>query len=183
MTIFYVGLVLFFGIHLVPELPGIRAGLARALSEKGFKGLFAIVALVGFVLIVWGFAKAPHVKVYEPADWTKWPAIFLMPLALILLAGAHMKGRIKLRLRHPMMIGVGLWSVLHLLANGDRTGLMLFGCFLVYSVLSIWSANRRGTAESFEPIARKDMMAVMGGIVVYLVLLFAHPFLFGAKIF
>lgn len=183
MTLFYAGLVLFFGMHLVPELPGVRAGLTGALSEKGFKGLFSLVALAGFILIIWGFATAPHVKVYEPAEWARWPAVILMPVALILLAGAHMKGRIKLRLRHPMMIGVGLWSVLHLFANGDRAGLTLFGCFLVYSILSIWSANRRGPAAGFEPQPRKDMMAVIGGIAVYVVLLFAHPFLFGAKIF
>lgn len=183
MTIFYLGLALFFGMHLLPELPDMRARLIGVMSEKGFKGLFALVSLAGFVLMIWGFAKAPHIQVYEPVAWAKWPALVLMPFALILQAAANMKGRIRLRLRHPMMIGVGLWSVLHLFANGDRAGLILFGSFLLYSIMSIWSANRRGPATGYKPVPRKDMMAVVGGIVVYVILLLAHPYLFGAKIF
>lgn len=183
MNLFIIGLVLFFGMHVVPELPGLRDALVKQFSEKGFKGLFAIISLVGLVLIVWGFHKAPHVEMFEPAAWAKWPAILLMPFVLILLASAHMKGRIRLALRHPMMIGVGLWAAVHMIANGDRNGLILFGAFLVYSIISIWSANRRGPAAGYAPVSRKDISAVIAGIVVYAILLFAHPFLFGAKIF
>jgi uncharacterized membrane protein len=54
MTLLIVGLVVFLGIHLLPTVPHLRLGLVGRLGETGYKVLFALASIGGFVLLVWG---------------------------------------------------------------------------------------------------------------------------------
>jgi uncharacterized membrane protein len=105
-----------------------------------------------------------------------------MPIVMVLLAAAHMKGRIRALTRHPMMLATLIWAALHFAANGDRAGMYLFGGFVFFAIVSIVSANLRGPAPTFEVNPKHDFMALGGGLAVYSVVLVLHPFLFGEKI-
>ena len=61
-----------------------------------------------------------------------------------------MKGHIRKKTRHPMLLGMVLWGVVHLINNGDLASVSLFGAFLLYSLFAIVSANRRGKIPSYE---------------------------------
>ena len=65
MEILILGLVLFFGIHLVPVMTGMRSRLFGALGEKRYKSAFSLLSAIGLVLIVIGYARAPA----EPSQW------------------------------------------------------------------------------------------------------------------
>jgi len=47
MTLLAVGLALFFVAHLVPMFPGQRAALVARLGERGYRGGFSLVSVVG----------------------------------------------------------------------------------------------------------------------------------------
>lgn len=65
----------------------------------------------------------------------------LMLFSLILLAAANVpRNRIKSWVRHPMLLGTQLWFVAHLLANGNLADVLLFGSFLVWSSVDLYSA-------------------------------------------
>lgn len=180
MTLLVIGLILFIGIHSLPMFPLLRQAALIRLEPKGYRLLYAGIAALGLVLIVIGKWKAEFVHVYTPPSWGRHPAMLLMLFAFILLPAAHMPGNIKRVTRHPMLWGVVLWSVAHLLANGDKASIILFGSLGIYSLVDMISANRRGaTLQSVRLPVRKDLMVVVAGLVTYFIFLVLHPYLFG----
>lgn len=182
MEVLVLGLVLFLGIHLLPVVTGVRNALFAKLGEKGYKGIFSVISALGLVLIVVGYARAPS----EPRLFNPVPAaILIAPLAMIasfvLLASANMRTHIRRTLRHPMLIGVGLWAAVHLLANGETKATLLFGAFLAYVVIDMVSAVQRHAVKNFVPVARQDVMAVGAGIVLALLVMAFHRQLFGVQ--
>ena len=82
-----------------------------------------------------------------------------------------------------MMWGFILWSFAHLLANGDLASIILFGSIGVYSFVAILSANQRGAQPSTEIVsAYRETVAVGFGVIVYIAMLYLHPYLFGPKL-
>jgi uncharacterized membrane protein len=177
------GLAVFFAAHLVPSVPALRDLLIQRLGKKAYRGAFSIVALVGLVLVVLGKGAAPFEAVYAPPSWGRHVTMLAVLLAMILLPAAHMPTNIKRFTAHPMNWAVVLWAGGHLLANGDRASLLLFGSFGLYALFDIWSANRRGAAPSGEKLpASRDLRVIAAGLVAYAVLLFLHPYLFGVPV-
>ena len=183
MTLLIIGLALFCGIHLLPTITQLRLSLITRLGENGYKGLFSLVALSGIVLMVMGFRQVEPVQVYESPIWARTTTAIFMLLSLILFAAANMPGNIKRFTRHPMLWGLVFWAVGHLLSNGDLASLILFGGFAAYGVLAMLSANLRGASKQTEKVPlTKDIMVITGGIVVFVVLVLLHPYLFGVTV-
>ena len=105
-----------------------------------------------------------------------------MVVSFILFAAANMRGHLRATLRHPMLLGLLIWSIVHLLANGDRKGTVLFGAFALYAIVDLGSAIARGAVKSFEPTVKHDVMAVVGGTAVALVVMTFHRLLFGTPV-
>lgn len=56
MTWLALGLALFLGMHMTRALaPNWRDAQIARLGDKAWKGIYTIVSLVGFGLILWGF--------------------------------------------------------------------------------------------------------------------------------
>lgn len=177
MTILILGLIIFLGIHMLPVAVDLRATLHRRFGEYGYKGLFAAVSLVGFVLIVWGYglARQDPVVIWDPPFWTRHLAALLVLFSFILVAAAYIPGKIKEKLHHPMIAGVKLWAFAHLLANGTLADIVLFGSFLAWGVVARISMKRRERAGVLTvtggPV-RNDVIAVVVGVAVYLAFVF-----------
>ncbi len=183
MTLLIAGLALFFGIHLVPTVPALRARWVARAGEDGYKRAFSLVAALGLVLIVVGYVIAPRgSQLFLPSPTARAIAPLAMMASFVLLAASHMKAHIRARLRHPMLIGIIIWSTVHLLANGDTKGTLLFGAFLCYSVVDLASALGRGATKTFVPTPRHDLMAVVGGVVLAAVVMLLHRVLFGVPV-
>ena len=184
MTLLIIGIVVFLGLHLLPTFSGLRETLVGRLGENGYKALFSLLSVAGFVLLVYGFAKAPVVQVWWPPSWTRWVAIVLMLPAFIFLVAAYVPGKIKARLKHPFLVAIKTWALAHLIANGDLASIILFGSFLAYAVFDRITLKRReptsliGVAGTGPP--RNDLIAVVFGTVLYAVfLVWLHPLLIG----
>lgn len=172
----FIGLLIFFGIHLLPSITGLRQVLVNRLGELPYKGLYALISLTGFTLIIIGKINTVHLPVWDPPAWGVYVTFSIMPLAFILVVAANLPGNIKRYTRHPMLWGITLWSVGHLVSNDDLSSIIIFTCFLLYSLFDMASANRRGAVLSSArvPLSR-DILIIIIGIVAYMVVLLVHP--------
>jgi len=183
MTLLLIGCLLFGGSHLFSILlPGLRDSLRNRLGEKPWKGLYSIVSLLGLVLMVVGYSQtrsgpATADVLYEPWDGMRHATMLLTLLAFILVGASHGKGYLKLWLHNPMSLGIALWSGGHLLVNGQRSDVWLFGTFLVVSLADILLSELRGKRPDYVPRLRSDVIAVAVGMVLYAVFLLGfHPY-------
>jgi uncharacterized membrane protein len=141
------GLVLFLGIHLFQSLaPQARHTAITRWGPMGFKALYAAVALLGFYLLVQGYGQArlEPVVLWSPPRGLQMATILLMWVAMIFLVATYIpNNHIKAKLRHPMTLSVKVWALSHLLINGNLADVVLFGGFLIWSVLVFRAARQR----------------------------------------
>jgi uncharacterized membrane protein len=141
------GLVLFLGIHSLQSLaPSVRQQAISRWGPLGFKGAYAAISLLGFILLVQGYGQArlDPVLLWTPPRGMQHATILLMWLAMVLLVAAYVpRNQIKAKLRHPMTLSVKVWALGHLLSNGNLADVLLFGGFLVWSVLVFRAARQR----------------------------------------
>ena len=131
-------------------------------------------------MIVAGYARSgARVPWFEPWPAARAIAPYAMTVSFVLLAAANLRSHLRRALGHPMLIGVAIWAVVHLAANGDAAGTVLFGSFLAYAVVDLASAIHRKTVKVFEPTAKHDGIAVVAGVVVALAVMALHRPLFG----
>jgi uncharacterized membrane protein len=150
MTMLILGLILFLGVHSVRVFgEGWRTTMRHKLGDNGWKGVYSVLSVAGFVLIVYGYAatrESPQILWIAPV-WTRHVAALLTIPAFVLLVAAYVPGNsIKARLHHPMVLAVKLWAFSHLVANGMLADLLLFGGFLAWSALSFRAARGRDRA-------------------------------------
>ena len=188
MLLLILGLVLFLGIHSVSIVSASgRNRLVQQLGEGPWKGLYSLVSLAGFVLIVVGYGaarEAPVVLYTLPNGFRHLAAVLMLPVFVLLLA-AYLPGRIQRAAKHPMLLAVKLWALAHLLANGTLADVLLFGGFLAWAVADRISVKRRGvTAPQARGSAVNDVIAVVVGLGIYvLFVVWAHAWLFGVRPF
>jgi uncharacterized membrane protein len=195
LSVMILGLVLFLGVHVLTTQRDLRARLIAMAGETVYKIGYALASLAGLALIVWGFADyraTGWIDVWE--HWLspgtlkilKHITVALMLPAVILVVASYIRGRIYTTLKHPMLAGVKLWAVAHLLANGDLGSIILFGSFLAWAVFDRISLKRRADPGA-PPIPvggpGNDLIAVVVGIIVYVALAFAfHPVVIGVPV-
>jgi len=172
MAVLIFGLILFFAAHLVPTVADVRASLVGRLGEKGYKLGFSLVSGLGLALIVFGVSAArgseADVQLWAPPLWARHLTFALMLPAFVLIVSAYTPSHIRDWARHPMLAGVTLWALAHLIANGDLLALLLFGSFLAFSIYDRLSATRR--ASPARPVARgwaADAAAVLVGFALW----------------
>jgi|ETN01SMinimDraft_1059929.scaffolds.fasta_scaffold22011_3 uncharacterized membrane protein len=140
---FKCGLILFFGTHLIPSFSKIKNFIVMKVGLNGYLGIFVLFSVTGMVLMIIGY-KSGEGLLYPASNWFYTNAKYFMLIACILLATAFLETHIRLILRHPMLSGIIIWSIVHLSVNPDRSSVMLFGSFLVFSVVSIITSEIRG---------------------------------------
>jgi uncharacterized membrane protein len=180
MAVLILGLVLFLAPHsLKMALPQGRKALIERRGEGAVKGIVALSSILGLVLIVWGFASAEPVILYAPPPWgPTLNAILMLPALILTVASGAPPGYIKRAVVNPLLLGTILWSVGHLLSVGDLAGVVLFGAFLAWSIID-WAMQPARVPVS-APAARSDLIAIIAGVVVYVLLVWRlHMWLFG----
>jgi uncharacterized membrane protein len=190
LLVMILGLILFLGVHTLTTQRDLRARFIASMGEGGYKIFYALVSIAGLALIGWGFADyraTGWIDIWNPPKAFKHITAALMLPAVILVVASYLRGRIYTTLKHPMLAGVKLWAVAHLLANGDLGSIILFGSFLAWAVFDRISLKRRPDAGA-PPIPvggpGNDLIAIAVGIVAYLALAFAfHPVVIGVPVF
>ena len=174
------GLVLFLGAHSVRVFAeGWRTSMLASVGDKPWKGVYSLVSIAGFVLVVVGYGLArqnPVVMWSQPPVWTRHLAALLTLVAFVLLVAAYVPGnQLKAKLHHPMILGVKVWALAHLVANNTLADVVLFGSFLLWAVLSFRAARQRDRAEQKvypAGTAAGTAIAVVVGLVAWAVFAF-----------
>jgi uncharacterized membrane protein len=177
MNTFVWALAGFVVLHIGVSATGLRARLVGATGEGVYRGVFSLASLGLLAWMMHGYGTmradpfdALNGAIWTPPDWLRWPSIILSGLGVTLaftglltpgptLAGYEKIGLAKdepaqgvLRItRHPFLWGVALWAAGHLLANGERFAVMLFGALGLMVILGARSIDRKGTARA--PVA------------------------------
>lgn len=182
MTYLIIGLLLFLGVHSIAIVaPAWRNDMAARLGDASWKALYAAISVIGFVVLVHGYAlaRAEPVVLYTPPAWTRHLAALLMLPVFPLLFSAYLPGRIKAAVKHPMLTATKAWALSHLLVNGNLADVLLFGGFLAWAVLDRISVGKRAAPQKTliqgTPTRFNDVLAVVAGLAVYvLVVAWAH---------
>lgn len=189
MTLLIVGLLIFLGVHSLRVFADDWRNRQRTrLGEMGWKGVFAVVSLIGFVLICWGFDLArqqPVVLYVPPVALRHLNALFTL-LAFVLVAAAYVpRNHLKAKFGHPMLLGVKVWAFGHLLATGMLRDVVLFGAFLLWAVVLFIVSRRRdrrnGTVYPAGTLAGNGMAVVAGAVTWIVFALWLHLWLIGVK--
>jgi len=135
--------------HFGLSSTALRPAIAGRIGEGAFLGLYSMIAALAFAWLLFAYAWSP----YGPVLWWLYPvghyaAIILMPIALLLVVCGYSQpnptaigqpqdyeARGILRVtRHPVMWGVALWALAHLLANGDLASFYLFASLAILAL-------------------------------------------------
>lgn len=188
MLILITGLILFFVPHSVSIVnEPWRNRMAARLGEQRWQGLYSLLALAGFSLIIWGYALArrdPAVLYAPPPGMRHVAWLLLLPVFPLLIA-TYLPSRIRTATRHPMLLATMLWATAHLLVNGTLPDLLLFGSFLIWSVADRLSMQHRSQRPlPLLPRSRvNDLIIIVAGLALYLAFLFGlHGWLIGVPL-
>ena len=190
MAYLILGLVLFIGVHMVRVVADDwRTRTIARIGAQPWKGAYSLLSLVGFGLIVWGFSQARMVPIqlWSPPPGMRHLASPLTLIAFVLLVAAYVPANgIKARVHHPMVLGVKVWALAHLLANGNMAHVVLFGSFLVWAVLSFSAARRRDRAAGTvytpgQPV--RTVITVVVGVIAWAVFaMWLHGWWIGIRV-
>jgi uncharacterized membrane protein len=207
----------FVGGHLGISSTSLRGRLIARIGLDRYRALFSVLALACLAWLIWAYVNVPFFPLWPEGEATRWLTLALMPVALIFITGALRPDNPTLMnnrpdhftpyglftiTRHPLMWGIGLTAIVHILALGDLASLVFFGAIgglaLVGTTLqdarkrkenpSLWSSLVASTSNvPFQAIIAgratlqwKGLWApILIGLATYGVLLAAHEFLFG----
>ncbi|MGE0115231.1 MAG: NnrU family protein [Steroidobacteraceae bacterium] len=176
MIILLLGLVLFFSLHsLTIVAPRWREKKRQRWGRSAWRWIYSLGSIIAVLLIAWGYdrTRLTPVVVYVTPGWVRRVTDILMLGVFPLVYAAFLPCRIRTALKYPDLVAIKLWAVAHLLVNGMLADLFLFGSFLIWAVVNRISLRHRvriipsGVASKYN-----DLVAVIAGLVTYLVIIF-----------
>ena len=187
MYLMLLGLVVFIGAHVFTTMRARRAAVIAKIGAGPYKGLYSLVSLAGIVLVAWGYGEwraAGPAQLWIPPVWTRHLALTLMLAASILFVAAYIPSHIRARLKHPMLAGIKIWALAHLIANGDVATIVLALAVLAWAVYARISMRARDEPPKPAPAGwTGDAVAVVAGLVLFLVLAYLfHPYVIGVPV-
>ncbi|MGJ3231516.1 MAG: NnrU family protein [Oceanicaulis sp.] len=182
MSVLIIGLAIFLGMHLTRVL-GIKRVLTGVIGETLYWIFYTVISAVGLSLVVYGHILAhPSETVWNPPEWTRTLALIAVPVSLVLIIAAYLPSHIRSFTRHPMVLGVVLWSGSHLVANGEIASFILFGAFFAWSVLLMIEGYAVGGAFERPGKWSADLAAIVLGLGAAALLAVFHIQLFGVAV-
>ena len=187
---FVAGIALFFGIHSVAIVaPGWRNQMVLRMGAIPWKAVYGLVAIVGLVLLIKGYGDLRWTSsvLYTPPGWLRHVGMLLLVPVFPLLLATYLPGRIRAKVKHPMLVAVKIWALAHLLMNGQAVDVALFGAFLAWAVVDRIAVKRRSSRPASAPTLPatgfNDAVAVVGGLAVYVAfVLWLHTWLIGVSV-
>lgn len=185
MIFLILGVALWSIVHFIPSLAQpLKKSLIQSLGDKAYKGLFAASIICSVLLIVYGWKHTIPSYLYVLPPMVRHITMLLVLIAFIFLGAAHRPTRLKNSIRHPMLLGVIVWSSAHLLVNGDSRSVVLFGGMGVWAILEILFINRRDTTytKPDAPGWAREIRGLLISFVIFFVVFLIHPYIAGVPL-
>jgi len=135
--------------HFGLSSTSIRPTVVTAIGEQGFLGLYSLVSLATLGFLIYQYVDVPRYEyAWFPNPDLNWIPKVIMPIATTFLLGGFLvrnptqvggekllaqgvetRGLLRIT-RHPFQWSVILWSLCHIVVNGDYVSLAFFGTFL-----------------------------------------------------
>lgn len=175
----------FLGIHLGVSGTVLRDRAVTALGLRGYMVTFSVASVGAIIWLVLAYQSAPYVPTWGQLQWWKPVMIVLMlPAFLLVVVGLTTpnptavaqeglvdrapQGIVRIT-RHPFLVGVALWSGLHLIGNGDVASLLFFAALAVTAVagtVSIDAKRRRALgAKAWDAFASRTSIMPFAAIL------------------
>ncbi len=178
MTLLYLGIAIWILVHFFKRIaPEARSGMDRAMGQGPAKGVIAVLLVISIVLMVIGYRAEPYDPVYAPIAGMGHLNNLLMIAAVMLMGAGSSKGKMRSWFRHPMLLGVIVWSFAHLLVNGDYASVVLFGSMALWAVAEIILINRAEPTWS-----RPEPGPIKGDIRLFVISLVLYAIIAGIHI-
>jgi uncharacterized membrane protein len=180
MAYLVLGLVLFLGVHSISIVAPAWRDRTAARLGNAWRGIYSLLSIAGFVLIIrgYGLARLDPVVLYAPPVWARYITPVLMLPVFPLFLATYFPGSIKRALTHPTLVAVTLWALAHLIAVGMLADVLLFGGFVVWAIadrVSYGWRTQRSIATA-PPTKLNDVIAVLLGLIFYVVFAYwLHP--------
>jgi len=186
MGMLIAGVVLWSLVHLMKSVaPGMRESIRGAVGAGPHQGLVALTLIGSLALMIFGWRSAQYEFVYDPPSWGRHVNMLLMFVSIFLFGAAQGKSRIKQIIRHPMLTGMAIWAIGHLLANGDSRSLVLFGGLGLWALISIFTISRNEGAW-IKPAETagigREILGVAIALILYVILFAAHQWFAGVAL-
>ncbi len=186
MTTLIIGMAIFFGVHVLTSTP-FRATMVAIIGKWPYKIIFALIALAGFNLMIWGMGMSRYGPdsariVFNPPDWSLSVTGAFTLIGMIALGARGGKSHIRKIVRQPMSAGIALWAIGHLFSNGNLNEVLLFGGFLAYGVYDIVVGEIKGNTLDYQPKITSDIIAIVIGVAIFAAVLYFHFNLFGVAV-
>jgi len=178
-----IGALVFFLTHMIPLQPVNRRRLVGLMGEPAYRATISVLAVIGLGLMIAGFALTPRMDAIQMPAWGVYLPAIMMPFAFILVVSAYLPTNIRRYTWHPMIIGVLLWAVAHVLASPYSNSALFFGCFGLYGMFSLVIAILRGKPQDLPPPLpfSKDLIVIGMGLLAYVAMTAGHHILFGVS--
>ena len=179
-----VGVLLWMAVHFIPSAArGLRTSLVERVGENPYKGIFALTLVLSIALMVIGWRSTTPELIYVPPTAGASLTSMLMLIAVLLFGAAHQPTRIKRFIRHPQLTGMVVWSLSHLLSNGDSRSLVLFGGLGLWASIEMPLISRRegAWARPYGPALSVEIRSILISVVICFVLFFLHPYFAGVS--
>lgn len=209
--------IVWFALHVGVAGTALRDRLVAVLGDGGFRGAFSVASLASLVALALAYRVAPYDPIWTAPSWLGGLLWAAMLVACVLFVGSvagpnptaaggekvTAPSGMTLVTRHPMLWAFAIWSVVHILGNGDLASLLLFGAFAATALAGMPSIDAKlarrdparwagiAAATSIVPGAalwsgrarlrwrQLGLVAPVGGIVLWALLLGAHPHVIG----
>jgi uncharacterized membrane protein len=188
MAIFVLGLIIFLTIHSISIINhNWRNRIVKTIGIWSWQGIYSLVAIIGFVMMVYGYglARIHPVVLYTPPNLLHYITVVLMIPVFPMLLATYLPGRIQTTLKHPMLAAIKLWAFAHLLANGTLADVLLFGAFLIWAVADRISLKHRPSDTVPVAVRSKlnDTLVIVIGLGLYAAFVLGlHKWLIGVPI-
>ena len=167
MNELYAAVGLFLATHLLPAIQPLRTAIIARFGRPIYFSAFSGVSIAVTIWLFMSYLNAPYVEIWPYMPWARWFVLMVMPVACILVVtglsspnpfslslNSHpfdpAKPGITAAMRHPVIWGLGLWSAVHMVPNGDAASLTLFGLLTLLSATGPRTLERRRKAAMGE---------------------------------
>ncbi len=185
MALLSLALSIFIVTHLFPAFPNAKTLVIEKIGRKAYITIFSFFSVISLSLIIYAKIEAPFIDVYEPPSWSRYFALSLMLPATILIIASFLPGHIRKITGTPIFYATLLWVTAHLVANGDKASILLFGSLGLYAFVSKYLMTKQqdnSKKEEKQAHSWADASALIGGAITYATLVSLHGYIIGVDI-
>ncbi len=185
MALLTLGILLFAFVHFIPALaPSLKTNAVTRLGENGYKGIFTLLLLASFALMILGWRSVEPSMLYQPPVSLHKLALGLLAIAFLLMVVSTRNSRLRRLVRHPQLTGVALWGFSHLLLNGDNRSTVLFGGMMLWALIEIIMISKREGVwiKTAPPAWGTEVVTLLITAITVAVVVYIHPWISGMPV-